>query len=122
MWRGGGPTVARAAVGAMTELPVYDEVKAGAIAAGIVQPGIQSHLFSALCAGFFSTFWMNPFVSKGDNRFDLCLFFWTSSLLFLLRFVMLPLHIDSSPCGWLSFFVYVRVTTSLLISTDSRTN
>ena len=71
MWRGGGPTVARAAVGAMTELPVYDEVKAGAIAAGIVQPGIQSHLFSALCAGFFSTFWMNPFVSKGDNRFYL---------------------------------------------------
>lgn len=61
MWRGAGPTVSRAAVGAMTELPVYDEVKSAAINAGIVQPGIQSHLFSALCAGFFSTFWMNPF-------------------------------------------------------------
>lgn len=45
----------------MTELPVYDEVKTAAINSGIVQPGIQSHLFSALCAGFFSTFWMNPF-------------------------------------------------------------
>ena len=33
MWRGAGPTVARAAVGAMTELPVYDEVKSAAIKA-----------------------------------------------------------------------------------------
>jgi len=61
MWRGAYPTCARAAVGAMTELPVYDEIKRVAMENKIVQPGIQTHLFSALCAGFFSTFWMNPF-------------------------------------------------------------
>jgi hypothetical protein len=41
----------QAAVGAMTELPVYDEVKRIGIEQGIVEEGFQSHIFSALCAG-----------------------------------------------------------------------
>eukprot|EP00040_Diaphanoeca_grandis_P013618 m.68877 g.68877 ORF g.68877 m.68877 type:complete len:306 (-) comp24012_c0_seq2:196-1113(-) len=61
MWRGASPTCSRAAVGAMTELPVYDEIKTQLIERDIVQEGLKLHLIAALSAGLFSTFWMNPF-------------------------------------------------------------
>jgi len=37
------------------------KVKRAAIDAQLVSDGFPSHVFSALCAGLFSTFWMNPF-------------------------------------------------------------
>eukprot|EP00949_MAST-11_sp_MAST-11-sp1_P005173 g5173.t1 len=60
LWRGAGPTVTRAAVGAMTELPMYDEVKQALLRSGMDE-GIGLHLTAALAAGLFSTFCMNPF-------------------------------------------------------------
>ena len=44
MWRGAGPTCARAAVGAMTELPVYDEIKTQLLARKLTNEGIATHL------------------------------------------------------------------------------
>eukprot|EP00038_Savillea_parva_P001995 m.109160 g.109160 ORF g.109160 m.109160 type:complete len:309 (-) comp10687_c1_seq3:1246-2172(-) len=61
MWRGTVPTCSRAAVGAMTELPVYDEIKTRLIADEYFTDGFQLHAVSALCAGLVSTFAMNPF-------------------------------------------------------------
>jgi hypothetical protein len=71
MWRGTGPTCSRAAVGAMTELPVYDEIKTRLLAQGNFDDGFQLHAVSALCAGLVSTFAMNPFdVAKSRVRFS----------------------------------------------------
>lgn len=61
MWRGTGPTCARAAVGAMTELPVYDEIKTRLLEQQYYTDGFQLHTVSALTAGLVSTFAMNPF-------------------------------------------------------------
>lgn len=61
MWRGAGPTCSRAAVGAMTELPVYDEIKTRLLESGTMNEGFNLHVTAALAAGLFSTFWMNPF-------------------------------------------------------------
>ena len=61
LWTGATPTIARAAVGAMTELPVYDEIKSRLLQGGHVEEGFGAHVTSALCAGLFSTFCMNPF-------------------------------------------------------------
>ena len=61
LWRGATPTVTRAAVGGMSELSVYDEIKQQLIAQEIVTSGLPLHLTCALSAGLFSCFCMNPF-------------------------------------------------------------
>jgi len=62
LWRGATPTVSRAAVGGMSELSVYDEIKQQIIKREIIKGGgLPLHLTCALSAGFFSCFCMNPF-------------------------------------------------------------
>ena len=62
LWRGATPTVARAAVGGMSELSVYDEIKQQIIQKEIITDGgLPLHLTCALSAGLFSCFCMNPF-------------------------------------------------------------
>ena len=61
LWRGSGPTVTRAMVGGMSELPVYDEIKSQLIRREIFTDGLPLHLTCSLSAGLFSCFCMNPF-------------------------------------------------------------
>ena len=61
LWRGCGPTVTRAMVGGMSELPVYDEIKNQLIQRNFFTDGLPLHLTCSLSAGLFSCFCMNPF-------------------------------------------------------------
>ena len=61
LWRGAGPTVTRAMVGGMSELPVYDEIKNQLVSRKILKDGLPLHLACSLSAGLFSCFCMNPF-------------------------------------------------------------
>ena len=61
LWRGAGPTVTRAMVGGMSELPVYDEIKNQLVGREILTDGLPLHLTCSLSAGLFSCFCMNPF-------------------------------------------------------------
>lgn len=61
LWRGAGPTVTRAVVGGMSELPVYDEIKHQLIDRDIINGGLKLHLTCSLSAGLFSCWCMNPF-------------------------------------------------------------
>jgi hypothetical protein len=61
LWRGSGPTVTRAVVGGMSELPVYDEIKQQLVSRDIISGGLGLHLTCSLSAGLFSCWCMNPF-------------------------------------------------------------
>lgn len=50
LWRGAGPTVTRAVVGGMSELPVYDEIKHQLIDRDIIKGGLKLHLTCSLSA------------------------------------------------------------------------
>ncbi len=61
LWSGVIPTSSRAAVGAMTELSCYDEIKQRIVASEYFSTPSSVHFASALAAGLISTFAMNPF-------------------------------------------------------------
>lgn len=54
MWRGAGPTCTRAAVGAMTELPVYDEIKTRLLDHNVLEDGFQVHIIRCAFDGWVS--------------------------------------------------------------------
>src|SRR4051794_6159018 len=61
LYRGVGPTCARASVGAATELASYDDLKSRLVSLGLVHDGFQAHLAGSLCAGFISSLANSPF-------------------------------------------------------------
>jgi len=61
LYRGVGPTAARASVGAATELATYDDLKGRLVRMGIVKDGFPAHLAGSLAAGFVSTLANSPF-------------------------------------------------------------
>lgn len=61
LYRGVGPTAARASVGAATELATYDDLKARLVRVKLVEDGFPAHLAGSLAAGFVSTLANSPF-------------------------------------------------------------
>jgi len=61
LYRGVGPTTARATVLAAAELSSYDDIKQRILRQGWLNEGLNLHFTTACCAGFIAAFACNPF-------------------------------------------------------------
>jgi len=61
LYRGVGPTTARATVLAAAELSSYDDIKQRLLQKGLLNEGLGLHFTTACCAGFIAAFACNPF-------------------------------------------------------------